>query len=465
MTRNPEFRRNLTLELTPHRLIAVPVILGLIFATAWAIDGAPATAGAGRVLMTILLSLWGARAAADAVFGEVADRTWDAQRMSSIGPWTMSWGKLLGAPVFSWYGALCCTPAVLVGPFGPVDALVEIVLFGLFAHATALLISLLLLRIKPKRTRFQVNIAHAGGLLIALAAGGAGSHQTGPAQEFLGSTISGFSWYGVSMSVVAFSFLSRIVFLGWTVIGIYRLMRLELQFKPQPLVWLSFVLFVSAYVGGISFEWADDIAALPRLDVATRLGSGLLFVVLLTYLAAFLAPPGGVDLRRFASDFRAARYYAAFQAAPAWLVAALVAIAQTAIICVLIPSASNDLTFVLEMATRRSQDLSSQAITVLVAWMLFLIRDLGLIQFVILSPTSRRGHLAALMYLAVLYGALPTLFASTGLEAALPALVPFLVHSPLSLLPILAQLGLLGFALAWRWRQISVTGGRVAASA
>ena len=152
MTRNPEFRRNLTLELTPHRLIAVPVILGLIFATAWAIEGPRATAGAGRMLMTILLALWGARAAADAVFGEVADRTWDAQRMSSIGPWTMSWGKLLGATVFSWYGALCCAPAVLVGPDGPVDALVEIVLFGLFSHAMALLISLLLLRIKPTRT-------------------------------------------------------------------------------------------------------------------------------------------------------------------------------------------------------------------------------------------------------------------------------------------------------------------------
>ena len=97
--------------------------------------------------------------------------------------------------------------------------------------------------------------------------------------------------------------------------------------------------------------------------------------------------------------------------------------------------------------------------------MLFLIRDLGLIQFVILSPRGRRGHLAALMYLAVLYGALPALLAGTGLQAAMPALVPFLVDSPISLLPILAQLALLGFALVWRWRQISLTDGRVPASA
>ena len=142
MTGNPEFRRNLVLELTPHRLVAVPLVLGLIFVTAWAIDGPGATAAAGRLVMTVLLALWGARAAADAVFGEVTDRTWDAQRMSSIGPWAMSWGKLFGATVFSWYGSLFCAPAVLMGLENPVNALVEILLFGLLAHALALMISL-----------------------------------------------------------------------------------------------------------------------------------------------------------------------------------------------------------------------------------------------------------------------------------------------------------------------------------
>lgn len=465
MIGNPEFRRNLVLELTAHRLIAVPLVLGLIFATTWAIDGPRATAGAGRMLMTILLALWGARAAADAVFGEVADRTWDAQRMSSIGPWTMSWGKLFGATSFSWYGALCCAPAVLAGPEAPVNALIEIVLFGLLAHAVALLISLLLLRIRPKRTRFQVNIAHAGGILIALAVGGVGTYQTGPAQDLVGEPFLRLAWYGIPMGLNEFSFFTRLIVLAWTVVGIWRLMRLELQFKPQPLVWLAFVLFVSAYVGGVSFQWQGGVAAPAWVETAGRLGAGLVFIVLLTYGSAFLAPSGGVTLRRLAWDLRAGRGYAAFREAPPWMVAALVAIIQAAAISVVALSASDPSDLALDSAARLAGVGAGGLVIGLVAWMLFMVRDLALIQFVILSPRARRGHLAAALYLAILYGALPALLGASGLQSLLPALVPFAVRSPLGLLPILLQLMLLGLALAWRWRQITAIQAEAPAAA
>ncbi len=462
MTGNPEFRRNLVLELTPHRLVAVPLVLGLIFVTAWAIDGPGATAAAGRLVMTVLLALWGARAAADAVFGEVTDRTWDAQRMSSIGPWAMSWGKLFGATVFSWYGSLFCAPAVLMGLENPVNALVEILLFGLLAHALALMISLLLLRIRGKRTRFQVNIAHAGGILFALAAGGVGLFDTGPARDLAGEPYSRLSWYGLSMSLADFSFVTRIVLLAWAVVGVFRLMRLELQFKPQPLVWLSFVLFVSAYVGGVSFELPDDARRLmsgrelAMLELAARLGAGLVFVVLVTYSAIFLAPSGAVILRRFVWELRAGHAYAAFRAAPPWMVAALIAVLQTAAVCAVTLAIPEAVAGDVGPVPRLAETGASDVVVVLIAWMLFLARDLGLILFVILSPRGGRGHLAAAMYLGILYVALPTLFGTIGLEAALPVFIPFAVSSPGWLLPIFAQLGLLGLALAWRWRQISV---------
>ena len=464
MIGNPEFRRNLVLELTTHRLVAVPLVLGLIFLTAWAVDGPRGTAGAGRLIMTVLLSLWGARAAADAVFGEVSDRTWDAQRMSSIGPWAMSWGKLFGAPIFSWYGSLFCVPAVLVGPENPVNALVEILLFGLLAHALALMISLLLLRIRGKRTRFQVNIAHAGGILFALAAGGVGIFDTGPAQELAGEPYSRVSWYGVTMSLSDFSFMTRIVLLAWAIIGVFRLMRLELQFKPQPLVWLSFVLFVSAYVGGISFGLPENLkqfltdSELTALTLVGRLGAGLVFVVLVTYCSVFLAPSGAVHLRRLAWELKAGRHYAAFQAAPPWMVAAVVAVLQTIALCVVTLSVPDSLADEIGPVSRLADRSSVDVVVILIAWMLFLARDLGLILFVILSPKGGRSHLAAAMYLGILYIALPALVGSSGLQAALPLFIPFAVDSPAWLLPIAGQLVLLAAALSWRWRQISVAG-------
>jgi hypothetical protein len=36
---NPEFRRNLWLELTPQRLIGMPLVLGALFLLAFTIDG------------------------------------------------------------------------------------------------------------------------------------------------------------------------------------------------------------------------------------------------------------------------------------------------------------------------------------------------------------------------------------------------------------------------------------------
>ena len=116
---NPELRRNLWLELTVHRLMAVPVALGLLFALVYKLSG-PDWAGplaTTAVSLFIALALWGGVQAGDAVHGEVRARTWDGQRMSAIEPWAMTWGKLAGAPSFAWYGgALCMVAYLFVSP-------------------------------------------------------------------------------------------------------------------------------------------------------------------------------------------------------------------------------------------------------------------------------------------------------------------------------------------------------------
>ena len=266
------------------------------------------------------------------------------------------------------------------------------------------------------------------------------------------------------MSLSDFSFVTRIVLLAWAIIGVFRLMRLELQFKPQPLVWLSFVLFVSAYVGGISFGLPEDLRLLleerelTALTLVGRLGAGLVFVVLVTYCSVFLAPSGAVHLRRLAWELKAGNHYAAFRAAPPWMVAAAVAVLQTIALCVVTLSVPDSLADEIGPVSRFADRGSVDVVVILIAWMLFLARDLGLILFVILSPKGGRSHLAAAMYLGILYIALPALVGSSGLQAALPLFIPFAVDSPAWLLPIAGQLVLLGAALSWRWRQISVAG-------
>ena len=110
---NPELKRNLWLELSAHRLILGLVV---IFAIAFAARAMlPSLALFGFVLIAVF---WGARQAAAAVIEEARERTWDIQRMSSMDPWTMTWGKLLGSTSMAWYGGAICLVIYLGNRFG-----------------------------------------------------------------------------------------------------------------------------------------------------------------------------------------------------------------------------------------------------------------------------------------------------------------------------------------------------------
>ncbi|MGD8642238.1 MAG: hypothetical protein PVG89_16490, partial [Gammaproteobacteria bacterium] len=114
---NPEFQRNVWLELTPHRVVSMPAVLVAVFFLVYLIAGDRYPDPLRITAMTIfflLTLLWGSRLAGEALVNEVQDRTWDQQRMSSISPWSMSWGKLFGSTVFTWYGAAICLLAYFI---------------------------------------------------------------------------------------------------------------------------------------------------------------------------------------------------------------------------------------------------------------------------------------------------------------------------------------------------------------
>jgi len=97
---NPEFRRNLILHLSPHRLIAMPTVLGAFVLVVYTLQDRSFDWGTGLVAefaYYFFTFLWGTKLAAESIVGEVVDGTWDQQRMSAMRPWRMAWGKLFGA--------------------------------------------------------------------------------------------------------------------------------------------------------------------------------------------------------------------------------------------------------------------------------------------------------------------------------------------------------------------------------
>lgn len=435
MIGNPEFRRNLWLELTPQRLVVMPLVLAAIFAVVYlgesgvsrwtreASYGGLATTA--KYLYLALVLLWGGRQAGSAVTDEIRDRTWDGQRLSALGSWSMSWGKLFGSTVFTWYGgALALAVFVVAGlrERSTPDVVYEaatLLGYGVLCQATALLASLLYLRHKAPTRRATGALFHFIGLAaVAIVWWLARDFDIGVRR-----------WpFDAPVSREGFELVSVVVFAIWAVIGVWRLMRAELQFRNLPWVWTLFALYLVAYVAGF-------LASPGALTVRFMAPSVVLFGC--AYLLALVEPKDVVGLRRLAGRARAGAWRGFFEAVPLWLltyVFAGLAVASTVAF------------------NRAGLDGPGReaAIFSLVSAFLFMTRDLGILLALNLGRSPRRADLAAVLYWAVLYGLIPLLLRALGQHGAAgwfrPAGTGIVVASAV----VQAVLALAW--VAWRWR-------------
>ena len=92
---NPELLRNLWLQFSLERTVAAPLIIGAVFAlVAFVADGGWSEVGsAANIGFLVIVYLWGTRRAVNVLADEITSGTWDGQRMSSIGPWSMAWSS------------------------------------------------------------------------------------------------------------------------------------------------------------------------------------------------------------------------------------------------------------------------------------------------------------------------------------------------------------------------------------
>ncbi|MDA0338595.1 MAG: hypothetical protein O2910_01960, partial [Proteobacteria bacterium] len=247
---NPELRRNIWLELTTGRLIAMPVVLGILFSL-------PAGIGAGTstlatILFFILTLIWGTRQAAEAVPSEVSENTWDWQRLSTLSAFQLTWGKLFGATLFTWYGGLMCL-LVLLSEGAGIRGLAHLIGAGLIAQGVAFLTGLQTVRVRGYRAASGSLMAQLIGIfagVLALQIGAAA--KLGTIWSFavsLGAS-TGVTWYGFDFAADPFTTLSLFIFLAWTLLACYRLMMRELQYKARPWAWPAFVVFCCFYGAG-----------------------------------------------------------------------------------------------------------------------------------------------------------------------------------------------------------------------
>ena len=168
---NPEFERNLWLELTPRRVLQMVIVLGLIFLTLKVADPFDGRDRAAEFLFFAIVVIWGTREAAQSVVEEIRDRTWDFQRLSALTPFNMTWGELFGATSYIWLGGLICLAVMIAvqgSPVRPLNIFADLAI-GLTAQSAALFASLLAVRRRQSITRLSVFQYQMFGIATAAA--------------------------------------------------------------------------------------------------------------------------------------------------------------------------------------------------------------------------------------------------------------------------------------------------------
>ncbi len=442
---NPEFRRNLWLELTPVRLGVVLFALVALLAMAYVVSSPPHhfVATIGRWSFFVLVMLWGGRLAADSVVHEINERTWDSQRLSSLGPWAMSWGKLFGAPAAAWIAGLVALAMVLVADpdYGLADAL-RLVLIGLLCHATALAMSLQSIRKGRQPGRVKTFLFQLIGLGAAWLA-----YLPTYTSWMMGSGPGRVGWFGLSVPASQFGLATLGLYTLWAVVAVYRLMRLELQKPSTPIAWAAFMAFLIVYGTGLALggnaALADFSGRLQHAlqSAAPSVAALCAYAIMLafSYVAVFTEPKDPVALGQFVAAARQGRWRRAWSLMPRWLVSLAFAL----------------LTLLAALLALHRYGLDFETATVsdglLVCAFLFTLRNIAIVLWFNLVPEIRHADMLAFVVIAVLSGIAPFIVAgagaydamslfspwgsrSAGLMVALPALLEALVVCFLALL-------------------------------
>jgi hypothetical protein len=412
---NPEFERNVWLELTPRRTLMMAGLLALTFFAASLAEGAEwGPSGVASLLYYVLVVVWGSRNAAMSVVGEIRDRTWDTQRLSSLSAATMTWGKLFGSTIYNWLGGAICLVVMmtnLVTHLGPATAAAELVYYlgiGVIAQSASLLASLIAIGRRQAHSRLDQFVYQAFGLVAALAVyyiwSKAGPSISPSNRQAAADVI---PWWGASMNAGAFLLTSLAIFAGWTLLGCYREMRLELKMRNGPLVWIAFLVFMGIYVAGFDAWLSPQMKAWDA--IALRLLLAGTTYILLTYVMVLLEPKDRVHYRWMAGQIGAGHTANGLSGLQAWMMSYV----ATLVVGV-----------ALSLWLLHDVSVAGSGQPLVLAELGFITRDVALFVLMQTLPGRRRGDLGALAVLFVLYVLAPAIVDGLGAKSVLFVFFP-----------------------------------------
>lgn len=389
---NPELKRYIWQDFSAHKLIIAPLVIGLIAYIEYLFNPS-SLIDTPLYLAYFFILLWGTRNASDAVIQEVNNSTWDFQRQSTLSPWALTWGKLLGSSLYSWYCAgLCFFILALQKDSAYFIQMGSLLIGGLLGQSIALLSSLPSIRNihrekNLKSFKYFILGAVCGYLTTALIIWDSTDQTT-------------LAWHGLNIATNTFHLISMLIFLGWSILGLYRAISQELQYKAFPWIWLVFNGYFIIYFSGFDYHFAQS-----GFDFLNKFRFNLSFMpfylaftaaIFLNYVALLFDDLSPIRYRKFFTRIGEKNLSESLQQLPWWTLSFACCVI-TALLAAIQPDPISPL----------PENFSLLAF--IFNTVLFMLRDTLLFHY--FSFTRKQSHVLGnvLLYLFILYVLLPVL--------------------------------------------------------
>lgn len=342
---SPEFQRNVWMHFTPARIWAVPVMIALIILSYVTIGESqpPAVVYKGLGMLMLMLYwavavLWGANIASTAMQDELRNSTWDFQRMSSISPAQLAFGKLFGATSYAWYGAFALWAVFTVcyglGHYLTLRDLSDTVqaitggsilrdflymtffmfMAAFFAQAIAFYQGSRNMQGSDKlraQARWRGN---SGGMILGIIAGSwlffslviPGLKSALVMKPVVYDEIPAFTWHGIGVAGVHYVMLSLLFFAVWIAVAIWRLMKAGLLHKTWPVAFPLFTASLALYLTG------------PMSSANYKVFFAVFFSLFVSYFAMFADATDIARYRRLYAAWTARNRARIFENLPLW---------------------------------------------------------------------------------------------------------------------------------------------------
>ena len=427
---NPEFKRNLWLSFSTHRLIGMPALLALTFLAIFLADEPDRVAdrlySTSISLFIFIVWLWGARNANAAIVDELRDKTWDQQRMSSLDPWTMTWGKLFGSTSFNWYGGLMCLiviaiSGVMAGKPDVIPTLLTLCAAGILLHAALIALNL-------QTSQSGSRIVQRGGMgwlviiFVFLLIPSVASSEA--------NTI---WWWGMDVDRALFWLGTSVLFAASATFAAWRVTSNALQIRTLPWAWPAFACILASYLAGFLRDGDSMQALLIGLFVSSTM----------TYIALFTEPNTLLRWRKLHLLQQKQDWRGWLEHLPLWPTTLVL----TFLFAILVMLTSDGV-----HAIRGNWGFLQPQHALTLA--LMLLRDSCILLFFAFAPNSKRAVGAAALYLVLLNLLLPFLAELAGLDAVRYFFIPLEAgHDPWSSVLIMTIHAALAIGLVnWRLR-------------